>query len=289
MDNIKTDKIRAADKITILYQLFIIILILFNYKSIAYSPLWIFLHILTIIYLLKIPDMQTINILNQINFWNPIFILLFNFCELHYLVHSVNTKDLDNLLIQFDYQIFGVHPTIWLEKYTYPFITEIFQFIYSIFYFLPIILIILLLKNKNKEKANFFIFVMVYGFYISYIGYFLVPAIGPRFTLDHMQSFPIQGVMLTEFLRNLLDLLENIQRDAFPSGHVEMTLLTMYYAFKFNKKYFIVLLFIGNTLILSTVYLRYHYVVDIIGGIIFALFVILTADLIYKKLKPLNY
>ena len=45
------------------------------------------------------------------------------------------------------------------------------------------------------------------------------------------------------------------------------------------------LLVIGTSLIFSTVYLRYHYVVDVIAGIILALAVVFTAMSVYKVLN----
>ena len=156
---------------------------------------------------------------------------------------------------------------------------------------MPIILAVILWRRKDYEEFDKFVFVMVFGFYLSYLGYFIVPAVGPRFTLDHLQSFPVTGVWATDAIRHTLDTLENIQRDAFPSGHTEMTLLSMIYAYKYSKKYFYILLVIGTSLIFSTVYLRYHYVVDVIAGIVLALAVVFTADAVYKVLndKKLGY
>jgi membrane-associated phospholipid phosphatase len=56
----------------------------------------------------------------------------------------------------------------------------------------------------------------------------------------------------------------------------------MFYAWKYHKKYFYVLVVIGTSLIFSTVYLRYHYVSDVIGGLLLAAFVVLTAKPVYR-------
>jgi hypothetical protein len=50
------------------------------------------------------------------------------------------------------------------------------------FYFLPIILGIALLRKRKIVETDFAIFTVIYGFFPSYIGYFALPAIGPRFT-----------------------------------------------------------------------------------------------------------
>ncbi len=281
-------KLRAADKVTVIYQFIVVLIILFNYSKIPHGALFLLFHFFIVGFLLTLPFMGSNRILNWIRLWNPIPLILFNFGELHYLVHNVRPKDLDYILIKIDYFLFGVHPTVWLEKIYSPLLAEYFQLVYTSFYFLPLILIILLYRQSRMEEFDYFAFIIVYGFYASYLGYFLVPAIGPRFTLDYLQSFPIQGMWFTEHLQQLLNTLENVQRDAFPSGHTEITLLTMYFAAKYHRKYFNILLVIGSSLIFSTVYLRYHYVIDVVAGAFLAWFVIVTAPVVYRWLNTIQ-
>ncbi len=277
--------IRPADKVTIVYQLLMLVLLLLFGFKIPSAPLWTVFHLMVILILWKLPVIKRSNFVDRIGLWNPLIIIPLNFTELHYLVHTVHPRDFDPVLIQLDKMLFGVHPSLWLERLLWPPLTEYFQLVYSTFYFLPIILAWLLLRKQKQDQVDFFVFIMVFGFYLSYIGYFLVPAIGPRFTLDHLQTKAIQGVWLTPIIRHTLDALENIQRDAFPSGHTEMTALTMYYAYKFQRKYFYVLAIVGTSLIFSTVYLRYHYVSDVLGGLLLAAFVVAVARPVYNRLK----
>ncbi len=50
-----------------------------------------------------------------------------------------------------------------------------------------------------------------------------------------------------------------------PSGHTQMVLMVLFLARRYEKVLFYVFLPIICGLILSTVYLRYHYVIDLIG------------------------
>lgn len=277
-------RLRSADSVTIIYQLLMLALIFLHFRVIQNAALFSVFHLAVILLLVFLPKLPQNRVFDFLRYWNPILIIPINFTELHYLVHTVHPQDMDAFLIAFDKMLFGIHSTVWLERLTHPVLTEYFQIVYTTFYFLPIILAVLLYRSERLKDFDFFGMIMVYGFYLSYIGYFLMPAIGPRFTLDHLQSIPLQGVFLTEGIRHTLDSLENIQRDAFPSGHTAMTFLTMYYAAKYHKKYFYILLVIGSSLILSTVYLRYHYVVDVLGGIAMAFVVIWTAPWLYDKL-----
>jgi membrane-associated phospholipid phosphatase len=284
----KTDRVRLshpADVGTIIYQLVMAAVIVFHWHAVPFPLLLLFYHLLIVAFVLVLPNLGSGAAIRWIRDWNPLLIIPTSFAELHYLVHNVSPVDMDAFLINIDYWIFGVHPTVWFEQLTFPLLTEILQWIYTTFYFLPLVMGYILYKKDDLSHFHFFVFLMVYGFYISYIGYFIVPAIGPRFTLTNMQTFPLEGVWLFGSIQHALNTLENIQRDAFPSGHTEVTLLIMFYARRHAPRYFLVLTVIGTGLILSTVYLRYHYVIDVIAGILLAIAVWYSAPYLYRKIS----
>jgi len=265
-----------------IFQFCMAILVLLHFSEVKNNIFWISFHAIVIAFLWWDKNEK----LNNFKLWSVIILVPINFSELHYLVHTVHPKDYDDLLIKIDYTIFGVHPTVWLEKYTWPFLTEILQMVYTTFYFIPIALAVLL--AKREDELGFFVFNIIFCFYLSYLGYFLVPAIGPRFTLDHLQSFPLAGVWIMQDIQVVLNKLENIQRDAFPSGHTAITVLTLIYAFKYNKKYAYFLLPIAIMLVISTVYLRYHYVIDVIAGLLLVLIAFFTGPVLFRYMKKME-
>jgi len=277
-----------ADLLTIGYQLLIMMIIIFHFRSVPSASYFLVYHAVIIVFVLWLPYAGNHNVVTWIRDWNPVLIIPTNFSELHYLVHAVNPVDFDNALIHFDYAIFGVHPTVWLEQWSHPILTEYLQWVYTTFYFLPLVTGFILYQKKAYEDFYFLVFVIVLGYYASYIGYFLVPALGPRFTLEYLQSQPVSGIWLTEAIRETLNYLENIQRDAFPSGHTAVTLLTMIYTRRYSKTYFNILMVIGTSLIISTVYLRYHYVVDVVAGIALTLLIWYLAPRLYRWFERLQ-
>ncbi|MBK7259384.1 MAG: hypothetical protein IPI01_16580 [Ignavibacteriae bacterium] len=85
----------------------------------------------------------------------------------------------------------------------------------------------------------------MFGFYLSYLGYFALPAVGPRYTLHDFNSLDaeIPGLWLTPALQLVRRNWESIpmgvssaaamaatQRDVFPSGHTTLTLVLMWMA-----------------------------------------------------------
>ena len=218
--------------------------------------------------------------------WYPILLIPITYKELSYLIPLIQPRDFDETLAWIDYRFLGVHPTVWLERFTWPLLTEVLQLVYSTYYFLPLVLGVALWRRRSFETFHFWVFIVVLGFYTSYLGYISVPVIGPRFlpSIVEAQTFPLTGVWLFQSVRETLDRAEGITRDCFPSGHTELTLLVLIYARRMNRRIFWCLLPLGIGIIVSTVYLRYHYVVDVVAGAIFAIVIVMIAKPLYRVL-----
>jgi len=189
----------------------------------------------------------------------------------------------DDLLIKADFRLFGGHhPTVLLERFVHPLLTAVLQFAYISYYPMAIVLGAVLFLKKNETAFDEAIFGIILCFYLSYVGYLLVPAVGPRFTLEHLQTRDLAAGSLVTAIQETLNALENTKTDAFPSGHTAVALMTLYYARKFRERALTALLLPAVTgLILSTVYLRYHYVVDVLAGIALTALTVYLAPPLY--------
>lgn len=186
------------------------------------------------------------------------------------LLPWVSPVEQDPWLIQLDLALLGVHPTVWLERFIHPLLTELLTWAYTSYYVLPVILALALAQRGREREFDRAVFGVVLCFYLSYLGYFLVPAIGPRFSLASLQQVELKGLLLAEQIMDTLNRLERFKQDAFPSGHTAVVLLVLYYARQFVRGLFWPFLPLVLALILSTVYLRYHYVVDVLAGVFLA-------------------
>jgi membrane-associated phospholipid phosphatase len=70
-----------------------------------------------------------------------------------------------------------------------------------------------------------------------------------------------------------------------PSGHTQIVLMVLSLAYRYEKVLFYIFLPIICGLVLSTVYLRYHYVFDLIVGLLFAGGSMFIAPRLYKLWK----
>ena len=230
----------------------------------------------------------------------PLVILVFKTVEkLSFALHG---RDYDNVLIGIDRTIFGVNPTVWLYEHfpNIPLFTEVMQLCYFSYYIIPIILASeFFIRRRHDHSEGRYTdaletlrFILVYGLVTSYVVYISLPGIGPRFTLHDFWSISkeLPGVLLTEPIRWFINLAENIRvgmtsaqaaqavtRDVFPSGHAQLVVLEMILAFRFKSKARWLILFLGIGLIFSTVYLRYHYAIDVLAGSLLALITIYTS------------
>lgn len=211
----------------------------------------------------------------------PVVCVLVLFESLGSLVHAINPRDIDPLLIRLDYLVFGGYPTVMLESFQNPVVTDMLQVAYSSYYFLPISLGVILKLQKQNEAFDRTVFLILLCFYLSYVGYLLFPALGPRYTMNHLQSADLQGVFLTGPVQELLNRIEGIKRDAFPSGHTGVALVVLGLAYRFHKAFFSIAFPVVALLIFSTVYCRYHYVVDVIGGVVLAAITFMIGDKYY--------
>jgi membrane-associated phospholipid phosphatase len=206
-------------------------------------------------------------LLKFLNRWYPFSFVPLFFAVLQYLIPPLRGTNLDPQLIRLDFFLLGEHPTIWFEKFYSPFVTELLQLSYLTFYFLPLLILIPLYNRGDLQKFDRFSLAVLSTFYLSYFGYLIFPALGPRYYLAHLHSTPLHGTGIYYAVKNALNGLENIQWDAFPSGHVAIAMIFSHFAFRYFRRIFYFTLPVIALLFISTVYLRYHYVIDIFAGI----------------------
>jgi membrane-associated phospholipid phosphatase len=203
--------------------------------------------------------------------WLPLFWCLFAYMNMRDLIPSINPVDIDVFLIKIDYVMFRVHPSVFLQKIVSPYLDDWMHFSYITYYLFPPLLAIILYWKKEYLAFRNLLLAFTLACFVGYLSYITFPAVGPRFSLASYYNVELKGKFITSFIRPTLDSLEPTKRDCFPSLHVAMVALVLWYAFKYKKKLFYVLLPFGFSLFFSTVYTRYHYVIDVLVGIVLSI------------------
>jgi len=280
-------KLRPADTITALFSFLLLVLTVFFYNKIPSAPYLILIYASLIFFQLMLVYLSRLNsflaLTRDIIF--PVISVLIIFDSLGLIVHNVNPQDIDYLLIRIDYVVFGCYPTIFMERIMNSVLTDILQVAYSTYYFLPIILGVVLKIKKRNEEFEKSLFLILLCFYLSYVGYILFPALGPRYAMEHLQEKQISGFLVSQPIQDILNLLEGVKRDAFPSGHTGIALTVLLLAYRYARGLFWIMLTPVVLLIFSTVYLRYHYVVDVLGGVLLTIVTIAIGEVYYRAYK----
>lgn len=283
-----------ADFVSIVFLFFLIAL---NLIFFARVPQWLALVVIDLIVIVAVfflawgARVKKSRLLTGLHRWYCYLIIIFIFKEIYLMVHPIHPTDYDSVLIAIDHWVFGVNPTQWISQFANPVLTEILQIAYFSYYILFIILGVELYRKYAIGDFDKAAFMIVYGFYLSYLGYFSLPGVGPRFTLHDfsMLETELPGIFLTNTLRSIINAGESIpqlrehaidvvQRDVFPSGHTQLTMIVVGLGFRYKLASRWVLLAFGSLLILATVYLRYHYVVDLVAGALLAWFTFWSGD-----------
>ncbi|MFQ6092628.1 MAG: phosphatase PAP2 family protein [bacterium] len=199
--------------------------------------------------------------------WYPVFLFPVVYHELEPIIHVLIPRLLDPVLIDIDRAVFGVIPNLWLERIVNPWLTEILQVAYSTYYYVPTFLGIFIYAKGWDRAYHDLLLTMVLCIYGSFVGFLLVPTLGPRFHLAHQFTVPLEGKFLAPLVTQFMDI-QSIEGGAFPSAHCAVALLTLVFSYRYVRPLFYIALPLMIGLFFSTVYGRYHYVVDVAAGML---------------------
>ena len=195
------------------------------------------------------------------------------FTQLGSLVPYVNPAPWEQRLFDFDEVLFfGANPLEALEALANPLLTELLQWVYDFYYLIALILGVMIFRDGRALDVARMNFAMTLCIYLSYVGYYVVPATGPNIDKHGLYDFdaPLHGIFMAHELRETIAAIEQIKQDCFPSGHTAVSVLALLLAYRFARPIVPLLWPLVVALVFSTMYLRYHYVADVIAGVVLA-------------------
>ena len=203
----------------------------------------------------------------------PLYLMILFYPFIPSIIKATNAPDFDLQIQQMDQWLFqGQNPSLMTERFITPWLSEWMAFSYT-FYGFAILAVFALLFLKNQSKAlGEFVFMICLCLSIGYSLYAIFPVQGPVFA----QKFSVNlDLFYMEDVKNALMDKTRIERDCFPSLHTAISMVCLYSAWNSLRPLFWVMLPVILSIPFACVYLRYHYVTDVIAGIILAIMVIL--------------
>jgi membrane-associated phospholipid phosphatase len=201
----------------------------------------------------------------------PFLFCIAIYTNLNDTIHFVNPHDVHDELIRIDGWLFGVQPCVWAQRFYTPLASELFSVAYMNYFVISVAVVAYLLVARRRADMREALFGTILCFYMGYVLYVAFPAAPPRLTLASQFTREFTGGFVTAVQNRVVALNPSSGRSAFPSLHCAVTFITLLYAWRFKKPLFAVLLPMGVTLVLATIYLRHHYVVDILAALPLAL------------------
>lgn len=199
------------------------------------------------------------------------------------LVHVFTPTWKDAAIVRLEQAVFGVQPTLWLQKFISPGLTEWMMFTYLFYFALYPILGANLFFRRSEAHMEDFLFTVATNNVLCNVGYFLYPVANPMFQLGRLYSVPLKGYVFTsigEFMRAHLMSIGG----AMPSGHAAAATIIGLMAYRYHRPTFWFLAPVVISIYISSVYCRFHYLSDIILGIFIGLFVWWTIPFLKKRL-----
>lgn len=200
----------------------------------------------------------------------PIIFLFTVFETFFMILPFSNSLRFDDLMVEIDVFLLGVQPTVWVEPVIHPVLTDLMYLLYLIYFPLPLIILGWMLHRGmyDQLEESFVVFLLCY--YGAYVMYFALPVEGPRLHLAALHKIDLEGYLLAEPIRKFIDVLEPNKLDAFPSLHAAILVITMLVSYQYNRILFWYFVPVGLGIIISLVYCRYHYVIDVVAGFAWA-------------------
>ena len=199
--------------------------------------------------------------------WYPLPLYIFFFEELQELVHAIFPGWFDRWLVAFDYALTGVHPSVWLARFASPPLNDFMQFAYMT-YFLNLVLLPAILYASRERQAFWTLMTSTaIANYSIYVIAILLPVESPYYSLASLQTKPLTGGPCTALI-GLIERFGRVHGAAFPSAHVAGSAVAMLAAWRYRRWLFWVCLPFFLSMCVATVYGRYHYVADVLAGLL---------------------
>jgi len=228
------------------------------------------------------PGTASYKVQTVFRYWYPLPYVAACYKVMAVLIPPVRGVQFDAEMARLDLALWGANPTVWLERLYAPWFTELLQIAYSLFVPVVLLVAVLLWWQRRREAFRYYAFLIALGFLASYVGYLLVPVRGPRFLLAGIQRLELRGLWLFPWLQQALDRLESAHYDCFPSGHTELTLLAWWGSRQISTNLFRGFSVYSVLILFATVYLRYHYTVDVFAGAALAAVLLVMAPYLYR-------
>lgn len=199
--------------------------------------------------------------------------MVLSYFEMRVLLPALQPDLMDHRLYAIDRWLLGTTPSVWMEAWNYRPIVEWLSFFYYTHFF---VLVVMLIPALFFGKGRRLLELMAGGMLVIATGHFLytlVPGAGPYATLTFEQ--PLRGGFWWDQVEMTVAT-AGAQLDIFPSLHTAWPAYFTMHAFAHRdhpafRVLWPILGFIALNIIIATMFLRWHWFIDVALGLLLAI------------------
>jgi membrane-associated phospholipid phosphatase len=206
----------------------------------------------------------------------------------------------DEHFLRLEQKLFGFQPGLELMlRFPSRWIAELFYAAYFSYYLMIAGIGLVLLWRDRRQFAHF-VSVVSFVFYLCYTIYIFLPVVGPRIVYRGLVAEPlpadvvpaidldppatVEGAIMFRIMGWIYDHFEATGA-AFPSSHVAVAWCTVFFSFRYLRPIRHAHVVLAVLLSISTVYARYHYVVDVAAGLVVAAVLVPLGNWLYGRFQ----
>jgi membrane-associated phospholipid phosphatase len=215
-----------------------------------------------------------------IRYFLPFVLLSYWYPETYYFSNFI-FDNLDHHFVKVDQLLLSCQPSLeFSSRMSWPWFSELMYFGYFSYYFI-FFGTALWCYFFNKELFHKAVFVFVCSFYLFYIVFSIFPTMGPQFYFPPPLNEIPDGYLFCKLMRFLQAIGEK-PTGAFPSSHVGISFTVVIFVAQHCRVLLKYVLPLFMILLLSTVYIKAHYLVDVLGGLAAVAFTYPLGNRIYR-------
>ncbi len=210
-------------------------------------------------------------------------VVIESYLMLRDLLPLLRSESFDQALLDLDLAILGFEPAFWLERFNLRPVVEYFAFFYfSYFVLVAAYMVVMLWVRPPGRATSEYAIGSLLVLCLGQLGYLVVPGTGPIHHFADQFAGPVDGGMFWSWVTHTVAA-GGALRDIFPSLHTALP--TWYALFSWTqarrdrrwRPAAVVCSWFALNIMISTMVLRWHYLVDVLAGLALALFVSLLA------------
>jgi membrane-associated phospholipid phosphatase len=222
--------------------------------------------------------------------WFPFVSLFLGYEAIYGLVPSLSRVVHVKEPIIIELQLFGSIPTLVLQQLLRtPLLDYVGAFFYSLHFIAPTVFAFLLWKYRPENFPRYTLALAI-GTYSALITFLLYPVAPPWFGVNATRILMNMDSNLgIPLYRTIFDFIQTDPFAAFPSLHAMYPWLISLYALKIKKTKALPVLLLPVGVWFSAVYLGEHYVIDVIGGVIYGTCAFFLAEKLHSFIRKRSH